>query len=156
MIHSREAQPEEILMSKTATKPKAKTVLDVPVAFGNVSIGDGTARLTMTIDRASMNIDAADEALCGRRLTGTVWLTQDGEDKGQQMLGDDMRRSVDGVFDVKGFRVTPKAISTGLTFSLRDVDVEELSHFAKKTGRFSVTGVTSLEIEDEEESEDED
>jgi len=41
---------------------KGSGVLDIPVQFGGVSIGDQTARLGVSIDRKSLNLNAADEA----------------------------------------------------------------------------------------------
>lgn len=121
----------------TATKP----VLDIDVQFGNVSIGAENARLGVKIDRGNMDLDSADEMLCGKRLTGRIEVCPPGEQQGQQALPGmkDERPHLDGTFDVKRFGVGASEISAGLTFSLGAIDVSELARFAKKNGRLIVT-----------------
>lgn len=131
---------------------KKKPALDLPVAFGGVSIGDGTARLGIKIDRAALTIDKADASLCGRRLAGRVVLGKG--DSAQQELINDRQHCVASVFDVKRIGVAPKNISAGLTFSLEDIDVRELSIFAKKSGRLIVDTIAELPDEDEDGDDD--
>jgi hypothetical protein len=116
---------------------------DVPVEFGGVSIGEATARLGVKIDRSVCNVVTADEIFCGHRLTGRVVLGN-GDNEGQGRLIEDLDESVDGVFDVKRFSANQKAISTGLTFSLADIDIGQLARFSKGTGRLIVEQVAEL------------
>lgn len=127
-------------MTKTATE------LEVDVQFGGVSIGDETARVGIKIDRALMQLDQADEILCGKRLTGRIEVCAPGEQQGQRALPGmkDERPHLDGTFDVKRFGVSLKEISAGLTFGLGSIDVSELAKFAKKNGRLLVTDAQFL------------
>lgn len=119
-------------------------VLNVPVEFGGVSFGDHVARIGVRVIRQRLNIDAADGALCGRRLNGKIMVCPPDEDGTQTHFDGDPEHEVDGVFDVAGFRVSPKHISCGLAFNLSDIDDSELSKFAKKTGRLVVYSVEQL------------
>lgn len=120
------------------------TVLDIPVEFGGVSIGEATARLGIRANRSVLNLAAADEVFCGHRLTGRVVLGGSDDQPGQGRIVDDLDHQVDGTFDCKRIGVTQEQISTGLTFSLADVDVRELAKFSKGTGRLIVEGVGEL------------
>jgi hypothetical protein len=126
------------------------------VKFGNENYGDETARLGIKINRDNMNINAADEALCGKRLAGSIVVGA--ADTQQARLLDDAQYKVNGVFDVKGYSVKVKHISTGLTFSLESIDREELSHFARQEGHLIVETVDELVMDEgggEEDAEEE-
>lgn len=134
-------------MATTKEQPaKAAAVLDVPVAFGGVSVGDETARIGVTVLRQRLNVDAAEGVFCGRRLTGRILLCEGDPD--QQSFLADADCEVAGVFDCKTFRVGPKEIGAGLTFSLADIDVGDLAGFAKRSGRLLVEGVADLPDEE--------
>jgi len=131
----------KISKSKT-TKPES--VLDVPVDFGGVSIGESTARLGIKVSRDRLNLVAADEIFCGHRLTGRVLLGHIDDDADQMAMFDDADVEVNGSFDVKGLRVTADSIATGLTFSLSDIDVATLAQFSKGKGRVIVSHVAEI------------
>lgn len=135
------------MVTATAEKPKRGT---------NVSIGEGTARVGIRVLREWMTITKADEALCGRRLTGRIVRLKDGEDPNQTLMLDEDRHQIVGSFDVKSFGVNQKAISCGLTFSTKDIDIRELGFFAKQSGRLIVDQIIDLESVDDEESGDPD
>ena len=127
------------MAKKKATKEATREVLNVPVQFSNVSIGDQVARIGVAIDRDNLNIDAADECLCGRRLTGLVIVLPPGEDAAQMtMIDKGDRHEISGSFDVKGFSANRKRIAAGLTFPMAEIPIEQLGHFAKKSGRLIV------------------
>ena len=105
-------------------KQKKQAVLDIPVSFNGVSIGDGTANIGVKIDRKHLDIMAADESLCGRRLSGRVIVIQNGDDPKQKMIAADMKHELASTFDTKSFRVSPKYITTGLTFALGEIDID--------------------------------
>lgn len=130
-------------------------VLDIQVEFGGVSIGDATARLGVKIDRSVCSILTADEVFCGHRLSGRVVLGGGSDQPGQQHLVDDLEEMVAGVFDVKRFGANAKQISTGLTFSLADVDITSLAKFSKGAGRLVINEVGELPYDAEEEDDDE-
>lgn len=132
----------------TARIGRGSAVLDVPVNFGDVSIGDGTARIGVRIDRSLLNIDAADELLCGRRLNGRLLVTPPGDANSQTYIdpevSGELKHELESTFDVKRFSASPKNITAGLTFSLQEVEVSELSHFAKRGGRLVVASIAAI------------
>lgn len=139
-------------------KHKKPTVqLEVPVAFAGVSIGVETARLGIKIDRDTMSLETMDEFLCGRRLTGCVWTVPKGEDPSQKHFLDGEKHEMAAIFDVKKIGVSPSTFTTGLTFSLKDVDTEQLVNFSGRNGRLAIYEVVALEeVGDDEETEDAD
>lgn len=129
--------------------------LGVPVAFGGVSIGVETARLGIKIDREVMSLESADEFLVGRRLTGRVWTVPKGEDPSQKHFLDGEKHEMAAVFDVKKIGISPTILSTGLTFSLKDVDTEQLVNFSGRGGRLEIYEVAALEdVSDDDEDEE--
>ena len=154
------------MVTATADKPKRRSkpgghvekvpALNVLVAFSGVSIGDGTARVGVRVLREWLQINKADESLCGRRLTGRIVRLKDGEDPNQTLMLDEDRHQIAGSFDVKSFGVNQKAISFGLTFSLKDIDISELGFFAKQSGRLIVDQIVDLDVVDDDESGDPD
>jgi len=146
----------EIRMAKKATTKKAATrsrrseastetaVLDLPVEFGGVSIGQTTARLGVRINREQLNLIAADECFCGHRLQCTLVLGRNDDAEGQQTLVDDLNEEISGTADVKRLGIAPGTISTGLTFSLPDIDIATLAKFSKGSGRLIVESVSAI------------
>lgn len=149
-------------MIASAEKQKAKQeqprAIEFPVKFGGVSIGEVTARISVRIDREVCNINTADEVFCGHRLTGLITLSKD--DNGQTKIMDDMHHEVRATFDVKRIGITAAQVTTGLTFSLADIDVSELAPLANKAGRLIIENVAAIPVDapvnqqDEEEEED--
>src|SRR5579863_4617574 len=101
---------------------KEEAVLELPVTFGGLSVGDKTCRIGMSVSRANYSVTKADRQLCERRLTVELIARSNGATAGQESLpGMDNDRTVSGVCDVKGFSASGKAISFGATFVLNDV-----------------------------------
>lgn len=121
-----------------------ETVLDVPVSFGSLSIGKATCRIAITIDRASLNVVAADEAFCGHRLNGKVVLGARRDSPGQEKMWDDTDFEVAGAFDVKRVSLSADSTSTGLTFSLADVNIADVAEFSKGVGRLVVYEIGAI------------
>lgn len=132
----------------------SKHALDIPVQFGGVSLGDATARLGLKIDRSVCNITTADDTFCGHRLSGRVILGGSDDTAGQGRLVDDLDHHVDAVFDVKRFGANAKEISTSLTFSLKDVDLLELSKLSKGSGRLIIDNVAELPEDEGDDTDD--
>lgn len=137
---------------------KAVVVLDVAVEFSGISIGQSTVRIGAKFNREHLDIDRADEAFCERRLVGAIQKGGSDDAGGQSTFIPDVHERIEGAFDVKGFSVKEKTISAGFTFSLKDVDIERLSHFANKIGRIIVNEINLIPqdapaYDDEEESE---
>lgn len=124
-------------------KKRTETVLDIPVEFGGVSIGDGVARLGVKIDRKALPLTEAERIFVGHRLSGRVTLGGNGDSSGQQKFVED-EHTVDGVFDVKRIGVSVKQITTGLAFNCEDIDVAEIAKLSKGSGRLVVDQVNAL------------
>ncbi len=125
-------------------KRKEALLLDVPVEFGGVSIGEATARLGLRISREQISLEEADDCLCGRRLECRVVLGHPDDAPGQQKLIDDADLCVGGSADVKRFGCSPDWITGGLTFSLQEIDVADLARFSKGRGRLAVSGIAAI------------
>lgn len=134
---------------QSAEPPKAEAVLDIPVEFGNVSIGDGVARLGMKVVKERLSVTKAEKTLVARRLAGKViMLPPDSDPKQAYFEGMDVTCEVDGVFDSAGYRSSEKHISFGVSFSRREIDTNTLADFARHSGRF--VAFSADEIPDDE------
>lgn len=138
------------------TATKTDFALNVLCKLNKVSIGDQTANLSLKIPRSdALTLDIADEYLCGRRLTGRVVTVREDEDARQTNFLEGERHAVAAVFDVKSFRVSPKQISCGLTFALKEIDVTELAQLANQTARLLVEEVGLLDGDSEDDEKEE-
>jgi hypothetical protein len=135
-------------MAKTK---KGAAELTLPVAYGNVSVGDKTARIGLTIHRGNLNITAADKTFTDKRLSCEITAKPNGDAPGQNTLpgmeGSGIA-SLTGVADVKGIRATGSAFNIGLTFNLKMIDVKTLAGFAKREGDLIVNGIEEIPEED--------
>jgi hypothetical protein len=133
------------------------SMLDLQVAFGQVSIGDKTARIGIQIDRGQLTPTQADKNLCELRLAGKIIAKPIDQNPDQQTFpGMELETELAGTFDVKGFSVTRDTIGLGLTFALKSVEIDKLAHFAKRSGRLIVNSVEDIPAKDPEEVEEED
>lgn len=112
--------------------------------FGGVSIGQQTAKLSIKVDREHLNIVAADEALCGRRVAGKVAVGRAGDTPGQMLLLEEMDDVIEATFDIHRFGVTPDSFTSGLTFKLKEIDVGQLARFSKGSGRLIMDSVEEI------------
>ncbi len=133
------------MMAKKKTARSENVLVDVPVRFGNVSIGDGSASVSVSIDRDDMNPAAADNLLCARRLTAVIAVGGDSDDADQQLLFDDMRHKIETVFEVKGYSVKAKEVRATFNMLLKDVKITILGKFAKHRGRLVVFQAALIE-----------
>ena len=138
--------------SKKKSPPDNASVLDVPVEFGGLSIGDVTARIGVRIDREHMNIVAADECFTGKRLSVVVTLGSSEPDQKELFKG--RQHEVTGSVDVKRLGVTSAQYSAGLTFNLESIDVATIAKFSKGKGRLKVFEVAALPDGHDEEKEE--
>lgn len=129
---------------KDRDKPR-EAELELPVTYGGLSVGDKTCRIGMSISRGNYTVSKADKQLCERRLTVELLCRSNGAPADQGSLpGMDNDRKIKAIGDVKGYSVSGKAISFGITFVLSGVNVEELSHFPKRDGRVTVFGIEDI------------
>jgi hypothetical protein len=120
-------------------------LLDIVVNFGNVGVGDKSARLGVTVSRSLLTVAKAEKQFCEKRLSCCLVIAEDGAPPGQGTLGDvngDVDLEAD--FDVKSIRFSSDEISFGLTGMLGSLDVGLLAKFAKKQGRLIVKDVTEI------------
>lgn len=132
--------------------------VELPVAFGSVSIGKTSARLGVSVHAGKLTPTKANNWFVGSRLTGTI-IARLGKGQPDQasIPGLDKDPKIKGVFDVKSVGMTPTHYNFGLTFSLDKLDIEQLSHFAGREGVLTITDVDDIpEPEDGGESMDED
>lgn len=129
-------------MAKTKTAPAPAT--DIAVSYGNVSIGDETARIGVSISRGQMSLAQMDKSFCGKRLTGTILARSTGQADQQSLPGADSDITITAVFDVKSFGVKRKWFSTGLTFSLGGIDAATLAGFAKREGMLRIDQIDDI------------
>ncbi len=133
-----------------AKKKPADDTLTMTVAYGDVSIGEKTCRISVKVDRNTISITKADKTLCDKRLTGAIVRKPDGEAEDQGRL-DGMEdvgiARMAGIFDVKGFSVSAKHIGFGMTFAIKSVDVGQLAKFAKRQGQLVIDSVAQIDNE---------
>jgi hypothetical protein len=131
-----------------ATKKRQGKYLTLPVSFGDVSVGDKTARIGVEISRQDLGLTAADKNLCGRRLIGSILARPEGSSAEQEgLMGDDGDTVLRGIFDVKSFSVKKKYIGAGLTFALEELsgeDRQSLTYFAKREGLLLIDNLEQL------------
>lgn len=131
-------------MAKDKTKKTA--MLTLPVAFGNASIGDKIASITIKIGRNNISISQADKNLVGRRLVGHILARPEGAGASQPgFLGDEGDTVLKGIFDVNSISVTTKAIGCSLSFAIKSIKVEDLAHFAKRQGQIVVDEILAID-----------
>lgn len=128
----------------------AKCKVECPVEFGGVSIGKATARLAINIARSNLSLESADELFVGHRLTCRISLDREGEKNGQKSLLKDANHRIDAICDTKRIGANADTISTGLVFSLADVDIAELAKFSKGQGKLTVSNVAEIPAEEKE------
>lgn len=137
-----------------AKKASDDGTVELPVHYGKVSIGEDTVRISFTSSRSNLTPTQADKVLCSRRLTCTVYCAPKGEAPDQPSLtGESLGREFEGVADTKDVRLGRKKIGSGLTFVLRDVDIDSLIRFAGRDGKLTIKKVEALD--DDEDREDE-
>ena len=116
----------------------ADDVIKLFVKFGNVNLGEHTARLGVTVTRNQLTLSRADKTFCNRRLDVTIALGAHDEAAEQTKLIEDADYEITGSADVKGVKVSEDEYKIGLTFSKKDVSVEDLSRFASGSGHFTI------------------
>lgn len=117
---------------------------NIPVEFGNLSIGDASARLSLRIERDELDLDDAVETLCERRLTATIEVG----DGHPRLFDSDPVPKIMSAFDTRKVGIGSKHYSTGLTCALQEVDVRELARFAKQRGVIRIADVSAIPEEE--------
>lgn len=125
--------------------------LKLACSFGNVSIGDETASICASIDRALLDMETADGTFCGRTLECILTATTADDDPDQQYL-DGQEPPIHELacgLSSKGFAVGRKKVRVTLSTKLADLaDVGTFSRFAKLTGMLAVGAVADLPVKE--------
>lgn len=139
--------------------------MELNVEFGNVSVGDATARIGVKLVADAMDANEARRVFCGRQLWGRITLATALDEKQERLPGmaEERPHEIEAAMDVKSVGMQPKHYSFGLTFSLGgQVDVSVLAQFAKRAGRLVIDEIKDLPeksagsaIMDEDEPDDE-
>jgi hypothetical protein len=141
-------------MAKKKVKA-SEVLLDLPVKFGNVSLGVRTGKISFSIDRSQITLAKADEYFVDRRLTGKLVLGRNGDSSKQTQLVEDLNIEIPGAFDVKGFRVGAEKLSSlGATFYLKEVELHDAARFSGGSGRLVVNNVDFIPEDAEDEFEE--
>lgn len=143
-------KPAAKAAAKEPTKPNRKRVVEkeaifeAPVKFGNVNIGKRTGRVGIAIPRPFCTLGRADELFVDRRLSAKIILGGAGDAPGQTTFVEpDV--TINAEFDVKGFRVGADVLSgLGLTFVLKEVDLDQVSQLSGGSGRIVVKAVNRI------------
>lgn len=120
------------------------------VEFGGMAAGDGTASIGVRILRTLLSLQEADDAFCGRELTGEIKTLPGQDAAGQKHISDGDKPIVDtheikASFEVSKFSASPKHITIRLTFNITSIDPGELARFSKKAGVLTINGVRVAE-----------
>jgi len=145
-------------MSKSKTQsPKTTSMAKIRVAFGGVSIGEATAKVSFAAERPGFTPEDAEQFLCGKRLMGRLVVTSvDVSVDQQQLPGIEVNHEIAATFDCKGYRATPKKITSGAVLNLDSINIESLGHFAKKSGFVIVESAEDAPTSEEESGEGDD
>lgn len=133
-------------------KEKEQSVFFLPVRFGNVSVGDETTSVGVSISRANLSPAQAERAFCGKRVSIRLMRLEPGTAPGQATFDGMDGKELEAVFDVSGYSVTPKKIGLTLSTALSSVELADWAALAKQEGKLTVVHVEA--IPDEEEQED--
>lgn len=121
--------------------------MEIPVAYGDVGIGETTCRVGVAVARDKLTLAKADAQVCGKRLVGRIVAVPGNANPEQtQAFTDEVE--VEAAFDVKSVRFNKKSLFFNLTFSIESVKVEDLAHFAKRAGRLVVDAITAIPAKD--------
>lgn len=134
-------------MAKSKTASPA--LLTIPVAFGDIGVGDHIARLGVSIDRKRLSLAQADK-LCGKRIVGRITYSAGNDNPEQAALpGLEAETNLEAAFDVKRFGFGPKSMSTSLSFAISSIYLPTLCTFAKRSGTVVIKQVTDIPEEDQ-------
>jgi hypothetical protein len=135
-------------MAKKSKKPADPVLPDltIPVAYGDVSIGEETCRIGVSIARQHLELSVADTQICGKRLIGCITCRPGNSNPDQPTMAgmEEAEAEIPGAFDVKRISFNNKFINFGLTFSIESIDIAGLAHFAKRSGNLVVTEITAI------------
>lgn len=131
-------------------KKKQDTLLELGVVYGNLSVGDETARLAVSVERKRLKLTEADRFLCSKRITASITSTAGNDNPDQPSLMD-VGEEIVAVWDTHSFGVNLKRISFGLTCKIGSIDITKLTHFAKRAGVVKILDIGDIPEEESKE-----
>lgn len=136
-------------------KTKTEALIDIPVQYGDLSVGETTCRIGINVARDKLSVSKADSLICGKRLSGRITAVpgNGNPDQGQLITDENV---VVAAFDVKKIGFNKKTIGFGLTFAIESVDTDALFHFSKRAGRLIVDSAEALPSKDKRKKADDD
>lgn len=115
--------------------------------FGTVGGGDEVARISFKVARERLSLEDADRLLCGKRIHGRISCRAEDEDGSQRKIGADDPQ-IEGTFDCKNVKATPKFISGSLRFMIDEQVEAALLKLAKRHGQITIN--KAIEPDDKE------
>jgi hypothetical protein len=134
-----------------AKKPQMK----LECHFGRVGLGDVTGSVPVKFSRGNIDIEVADEVLCGRRLDVRMIAHAKGENPDQKRLPGMDRHETEISCDIAGYRVSPKSIGATMKFSLDGIDEKGIGKFAMRDGVLVIKNVGEMVSEPEDDVDEE-
>lgn len=126
-----------------ATKTKAPALV-IGVDYSGVSNSGLTVRLGVKTGRGNLSLAQADKALAGKRLTVKLLARSAGQSDQESLPGAEADLEVTGIADVKGFGVTARNFTFGLSFVVGQIDLTILDQFPKRAGTVTIVNVEEM------------
>jgi hypothetical protein len=125
-------------------------LLELPVSYGNVAVGENVIRLGAAVSRSNMKIAQADRHLCEQRLKVKLIACPKGSTADQGVLpgmpsGD---TEIKTVVDILSYGVNGKRISFGMKMMRGMVRLTDIADFAKRDGRILVYEIEKIPEEE--------
>jgi hypothetical protein len=115
------------------TKADTKTH-DIGLRFGKVVVESGRLQVPVSISREECTLEDADTFLCGRRLDGTLVICDDNPHQPRLPGMELPETELTGVFDCKGFSVSPTHILAHIAFEVGVINLSLLRLFPGHLG----------------------
>lgn len=130
-----------------ATKTKTPALV-IGADYSGVSNSGVTVRLGVKTGRGNLTLAQADRSLCGKRLTVKLLARQSGQSDQESLPGAEADLEVTGIADVKGFGVTARFFTFGLSFLVGQIDLTILDQFPKRSGTVTIVSVEDMPDEE--------
>lgn len=123
-------------------KAKKEKLVELGVEFRNVSIGSKIARIGFSVDRDELDIKDADGLFTDSQVRCRIVCDPNSkrDAEGQNTFGV-TGEEIDVVADIKGFRVTNDAFTSGLSINKNEADVAILGSFSSCKARLHLERV---------------
>lgn len=126
---------------------KKKGILEVPCEFGGMSAGKETVSIGLTVARANLSLETADELFVNKRLTMKLIQRKKSDDPKQTVMPE---LHLNGTFDTSSLSAKLNTLGTRLTGKLKTeggvggVDASDLVKFANREGFVHIEGAADI------------